>query len=116
MSDRKADTKLFRDNPEAIAAYLSDAFEKNDIDVILMAMKRVMRAQNVRALARESGLRRDRLYVTFSGETEPYLYRVMALLSALGVGLTVKARPPRPIPPRPKLGRPRKRSAGAPVD
>ena len=60
------------------------------------------------SLAREAGLRRDKLYVTFGGDTEPYLYRVMALLNALGVGLTVKAKPPRPIPPRPKLGRPRK--------
>lgn len=111
MSDRKADAKIFRDNPGAIAAYLSDAFEENDIDVILKAINRVMRAQNVQALAREAGLRRDKLYGTFGGDSEPYLYRVMALLNALGVGLTVKARPPRPIPPRPKLGRPRKRSA-----
>ena len=112
MSDRKADAKLFRDNPEAIASYLSDAFERNDIEVILKAINRVMRAQNVQALAREAGLRRDKLYVSFGGNTEPYLYRVMALLNALGVGLTVKALPPRPIPPRPKLGRPRKRPEG----
>jgi probable addiction module antidote protein len=108
MSDRKADALLFRDNPQAIASYLSEVFEKNDIDAILRAIHRVMRAQNVQALAREAGLRRDKLYVTFGGDTEPYLYRVMALLNALGVRLTVKAMPPRPIPPRPKLGRPRK--------
>jgi probable addiction module antidote protein len=113
MSDRKADAKLFRDNPEAIASYLSDAFEKNDIDVILQAIHRVMRAQNVQALAREAGLRRDKLYKTFGGETEPYLYRVMALFNAFGVRLTVRALPPRPIPPRPKLGRPRKKGAGS---
>lgn len=114
MSDRKADAKLFRDNPEAIAAYLADAFEQNDIDVILKAINRVMRAQNVQALAREAGLRRDKLYVTFGGETEPFLYRVMAILNAFGVRLTVKAAPPRPIPPRPKLGRPRKQRAELP--
>jgi probable addiction module antidote protein len=108
MSDRKADAKLFRDNPEAIASYLSDIFEQNDVDAILKAINRVMRAQNVQALAREAGLRRDKLYVTFGGGTEPYLYRVMALLNALGVRLTVKVQLPRPIPPRPKLGRPRK--------
>jgi probable addiction module antidote protein len=108
MSDRKADTEVFRDNPEAIAAYLAEAFEKNDIDIVLKAINRVMRAQNVQALAREAGLRRDNLYATFGGAKEPYLYRVMALPNDLGVGLTVKARPPRPIPPRPKLGRPRK--------
>jgi len=116
MSDKKTDARLFRDNPAAIAAYLSEAFEENDIDVILKAINRVMRAQNVQALAREAGLRREKLYVTFGGETEPYLYRVMALLNALGVRLTVKALPPRPIPPRPKLGRPRKRPANTPAD
>ena len=108
MSDRKADAKLFRDNPEAIAAYLSEAFEKNDMDIIVSAINRVMRAQNVQAIAKEAGLRRDKLYRTFGGGTEPYLYRVMALLDAMGVGLTVKPMPPRPIPPRPKVGRPRK--------
>jgi probable addiction module antidote protein len=112
MSDKKSDAKIFRDNPKAIAAYLADAFEENDIDTVLKAINRVMRAQNVQALAREAGLRRDKLYKTFGGDTEPYLYRVMALLNALGVRLTVKAMPPRPIPPRPKLGRPRKPLSG----
>ena len=107
-SGKKADAQLFRDNPTAIATYLSEAFEKNDIDAIVKAINRVMRAQNVQAIAREAGLRRDKLYSTFGGGTEPYLYRVMALLNAMGVGLTVKPMPPRPIPPRPKLGRPRK--------
>jgi probable addiction module antidote protein len=110
MSDRKADAELFRDNPDAIAAYLAEAFEKNNIDIIVSAINRVMRAQNVQAIAREAGLRRDKLYRTFGGDTEPYLYRVMALLNAMGVGLTVKPMPPRPIPPRPKLGRPRKKA------
>ena len=116
MSDKKNDAKIFRDNPEAIAAYLAEAFEKNDVDEVLKAINRVMRAQNVQALAREAGLRRDKLYVTFGGDTEPYLYRVMALLNALGVRLTVKAMPPRPIPPRPKLGRPRKPVPGPSSD
>ena len=113
MSEKKTDARLFKDNPYAIAAYLSDAFEKNDHDVILKAICRVMRAQNVQALAREAGLRRDRLYKTFGGEVDPLLSRLMALFNALGIALTVKALPPREIPSRPKLGRPRKSSAGS---
>ena len=108
MSDKKTDARLFKDNPYAMAAYLSDAFEKNDHDVVLKAISRVMRAQNVQALAREAGLRRDRLYRTFGGEVDPLLGRVMALFNALGIALTVKALPPREIPSRPKLGRPKK--------
>ena len=111
MSDRKADVKMFRDNPVAIASYLSEIFDKNDYAALLSAFNRVMRAQNVQALAREAGLRRDRLYKTFGGETDPTLYRVMDLFDALGVRLTVQALPQRDMPPRPKLGRPRKASS-----
>ena len=39
------------DNPSAIADYLTEIFEKNDLDGILKALKAVMRAQNVLALA-----------------------------------------------------------------
>jgi probable addiction module antidote protein len=106
MSDKKTDQRLFRDNPFAISAYLSEAFEKNDLDTILKAINRVMRAQNVQAMAREAGLRRDRLYKTFGGEIDPHFGGVIALLNALGVGLTVKPLPPREIPKRPRLGRP----------
>ena len=108
MSDRKADAELFRDNPSAIADYLSDKFEKNDPQEALLAINRVMRAQNVQALAREGGLRRDRLYKTFGGEIDPLLSSVMALFRAMGIAFTVKPLPPKKIPPRPKLGRPRK--------
>jgi probable addiction module antidote protein len=108
MSEGQIDPKLFRDNPDAVAAYLSDAFAKNDLTALLEAINLVMRAQNVQAMAREAGLRRDRLYKTFDGETNPMLGRVMALLNALGVHLTVTPLPPRAIPPRPKLGRPPK--------
>jgi probable addiction module antidote protein len=105
---RKADAALFRDNPDAIAAYLADAFDKNDLEVVLKALSRVMLAQNVQAMAREGGLRRDRLYKTFNGDVEPPLGRIMALCNALGVRLTIRPLPVRKVPLRPKLGRPRK--------
>ena len=102
----KENAERFKDNPEAIASYLSKKFEENDYLEILQAIKKVLRAQNVQAVAREAGLRRDRLYVTFGGEVDPLLSRVMALFAALGVRITVEALPPRKIPERPKLGRP----------
>ena len=105
MLDKKSEANRFRDNPEAIASYLAEIFDENDHAKVLQALKRVMRAQNVQAIAREAGLRRDRLYKTFGGEIDPLLGRVMALLNALGVCLTVKTLPPRQIPERPKLGR-----------
>lgn len=114
MSDDIFDAKIFRDNPKAIAAYLTEIFEKNDLSEVLKAMNRVMRAQNVQAMAREAGLRRDRLYKTFGGEIDPQLGRVMALLEGLGVRLSVKPLKQRKLASRPKLGRPPKNTSANP--
>jgi probable addiction module antidote protein len=93
MASRKGETRLFRDNPKNIAAYLSNASAKNDLAAILAAINRVMRAQNVKALARDAGMRREGLYRTFGGGIDPRLSRVMALFAALGVRITVETRP-----------------------
>ena len=81
MSDDEFDPSLYRDNPGAIAAYLDEIVAKNDLSAVLRAINQVMRAQNVQAIARETGLRRDRLYKTFGGEVDPQLGRVMALFN-----------------------------------
>jgi probable addiction module antidote protein len=112
MSDEEFDPKLYRDNPEAIAAYLDEVFNKNDLSDVLKAINQVMRAQNVKAIARETGLRRDRLYRTFGGEVHPPLGRVMALFEGLGVRLSVMPIEPKERLPRPKLGRPPKAKTG----
>jgi probable addiction module antidote protein len=116
MSDDEAfDPTKYRDNPHAIAAYLEEAFAKGELPAILQAIKRVMRAQNVQAIAREAGLRRDRLYATFGGEINPQLGRVMDLFRGLGVRLSVKPAKPVERPPRPKLGRrPKSKSISKP--
>jgi len=98
-------TKL-RENPTAIADYLTEAFDKNDLGAVVLAINSVMRAQNVVALAEATGLRRDLLYKTFGGNVKPQLGRVMELFAGLGVQLVVKPVTPKPTPPRPKLGRP----------
>jgi probable addiction module antidote protein len=109
LSEKLRDIAFFRDNPYAIAAYLSEKFEENDREALLQAINKVMRAQNVQALAREAGLDRTSLYKTFKADNDPFLSRVMALFDALGIRLTVKALPPKPKPERPKLGRPPKK-------
>ena len=108
MSDAEFDPRHYRDNPRAIARYLTEAFETNDLSTIMQCINRVMRAQNVQALAREAGLRRDRLYKTFGGEINPQLGRVMGLFEGFGVRFAVTPLPPRQRAERPKLGRPQK--------
>jgi len=111
MSDAEFDPLHYRDNAQAIAKYLTEAFETNDLSTIMHCISRVMRAQNVQARAREAGLRRDRLYKTFGGEIDPQLRRVMELFEGFGVRFAVEPLPPRERPERPKLGRPLKRKA-----
>ena len=95
-----------RDNPAAIADYLTEIFEKNDLEGILEALNMVMRAQNVLALADSTGMRRDGLYKSFNGTKDTQLSRVLLLFEGLGVRIEVRALPAQERPPRPKLGRP----------
>jgi probable addiction module antidote protein len=102
------DPAKLRENPTAIAGYLTEAFDKNDLGAVVLAINSVMRAQNVVALAEATGLRRDLLYKTFGGKHNPQLGRVMELFAGLDVRLVVKPLKPKEKPPRPKLGRPSK--------
>ena len=114
VSKDKADLKVrFRDNPEAIARYLNESLAKNQLQPVLSAFDKILRAQNVQAVAREAGMRRDKLYGTFGGKVDPTLGRVLKLLNALNVRLVAVPWIGRPLPARPKLGRPRKRRAPA---
>lgn len=98
----------FRDNPAEIAHYLTEVLATGDFPAVLQALSTVLRAQNVSALSRATGLRRDRLYVTFDGQVEPDFRRVLKLLEGLDVQLVAIPREnPKPKPQLPKLGRPR---------
>ena len=96
--------KLFRENNEAIAAYLTEAFAENELIKVLPALRRVLRAQNAPAVAREAGLRRERLYGTFGGEVDPSLGRILKLFNALDLRFTIVPSARRERRPRPKLG------------
>jgi len=97
-----------RDNDSEIAVYLSEAFAENDLEKALFALNQVLRAQNVQALAREAGLRRDKLYTTFGGRVDPQLSRILKMFRALNVRISVVPLGPREMPARPALGRPKK--------
>jgi probable addiction module antidote protein len=103
---KKLDPKKYRDNPAAIAEYLTDAFEKNDLIAVLGAMQSVLQAQNVQALSEITGLRRENLYRTFRGKADPLFSRILSLFAVLDVRFVVQPLPLREKPPRPKLGRP----------
>src|ERR1700676_4035055 len=105
--EKKLDPEHYRDNPTAISEYLTEIIEKNDLEILVRAIGNVMRAQNVKALSEETGLRRENLYRMFGGHRDPKLGNTMKILASLGVQLAVKPRTSIKVKPlRPKLGRP----------
>jgi probable addiction module antidote protein len=110
--EKKVDPEHYRDNPTAIAEYLTETLEKNDLAVLVRAIGHVMRAQNVKALSEETGLRRENLYRMFAGHRDPTLGNTMKILASFGVQLAVKPRTSIKVKQlRPKLGRPRSKVA-----
>jgi probable addiction module antidote protein len=105
--EKKLDPKHYRDNPTAIAEYLTETLKKNDLAVLVRAIGHVMQAQNVKALSEETGLRRENLYRMFAGHRDPTLGNTMKILASFGVQLAVEPRTSITVKPlRPKLGRP----------
>jgi probable addiction module antidote protein len=105
--EQELDPEHYRDNPTAIANYLTEIIKKNDLATLVRAIGNVMRAQNVKALSEETGLRRENLYRMFAGHRDPTLGNTMKVLASFGVQLAVEPMTSIKVkPPRPKLGRP----------
>ena len=105
--EKELDADHYRDNPTAIAEYLTEVLKKNDLAILVRAIGNVMRAQNVKALSEETGLRRENLYRMFAGHRDPKLGNTMKVLANFGVQLAVEPLTSiKAKPPRPKLGRP----------
>ena len=82
-----------RNNPVAIADFLTRAFETNDLQLIVEALGTVIRAHNVLAVAEAAGLRRESLYRTFAGSNDPQIGRILKLLAAMGCSTRCKGAP-----------------------
>jgi probable addiction module antidote protein len=94
-----------------ISKHLNEALANDNVAVFAMAVGRVMRDQNVVALAEETGLRRENLYRMFRGSRDPTLGNTMKMLAALGVRLVVEPRSSiNPKASRPKRGRPKSKT------
>ncbi|GKS08862.1 putative addiction module antidote protein [Pseudomonas syringae pv. theae] len=78
------------DGPEAIAIFISDAFETGDAEYIAKAMGVVARAKGMSELARETGLSREQLYRSFSSKGNPTLKTMLTVMRALGVDMTAR--------------------------
>jgi probable addiction module antidote protein len=84
------DVADYLDSPEAIAAYLSEAFGSGDDALIAQALGTVARVKGMAGVAKETGLNRENLYRSLSEGGKPELSTVMKVLDALDVQLVAK--------------------------
>lgn len=84
------DSADYLDSPEVIAAYLTEAFETEDVAYISKAVGAVARSQGMTAVAEKTGLSRENLYRALGGEAKPEFGTIIKVLHALGIDLVAK--------------------------
>src|SRR5262245_28681039 len=85
------DVADYLDSPEAIAAYLSEAFETQDSEYITRAIGTVARTtQGMTIIARETGLSRENLYKALGAGGHPEFDTIIKVLRALHMQLVAK--------------------------
>jgi len=65
------DAANYLDDPETIAAYLTEAFESEDPMLITKAIGTVARAKGMSGVAEDTGLSRENLYRALGGDAKP---------------------------------------------
>jgi probable addiction module antidote protein len=75
---------------KAIAVFMAEAFETNDVGYISHALGVVARAKGMAQIASQTGLSREQLYRSFSEKGNPTLKTTLAVMKALGVQLSAK--------------------------
>ena len=88
IETRPFDPAAYLDTPEAMAEYLTAAFETEDPSFIATSIGVVARARGMSRLAEETGLTRAALYKALSPEGNPEFGTVLKVLKALGLGLS----------------------------
>ena len=74
---------------DEIAEFLSEAYLDEDPNVFIIALGHVAKHKGIGKLAHETGLNRESLYKTFSGNVQPKWDTVHRLLRALKVRLAI---------------------------
>lgn len=81
------DAAKYLTDEETIAFYLTDALENGSEAEFLLALKNVAKARGMTQLAKDSGVTRESLYKTLSGESKPRFETITKIVNALGVNL-----------------------------
>jgi len=78
-------------NDDEISVFMADALESGDSAYIAKALGIVARAKGMSTIATQTGLSREQLYRSFSEKGNPTLKTTLAVMKALGLGLTIKS-------------------------
>ena len=93
LKTTKFDVSEYLDDPEMISEYLSDALsislQDDDFAFFSKALGNVAKAQGMSKIAEATGLGRESLYKTISGETSPRFDTIARVLRAMNLRVTV---------------------------
>lgn len=76
-------------DPNEAAAYLNAALEENDNELFLLALKNVIKATGMTKVAKKANLNRENLYRMLSKKGNPELSSLWALLSSIGLEISI---------------------------
>jgi len=75
---------------EAVAVFMSDAFETNDPAYIAQAFGVAARSKGMTQVAKKTGISREQLYRSFSSKGNPTLRSTLKVMGALGIKMAAK--------------------------
>lgn len=87
---RPFDVSNYLNDEADIAAYLQAAIEDGDPALLAAALGDIARARGMTQLARDTGLSRESLYKSLSGERAPSSDTLFKVIHAMGFKLTVE--------------------------
>lgn len=88
---KRFDVTEHLDSDEAIADYMNIVLEENDPALLAAALGDIAKARGMADLARNTGLSRESLYKSLSGERIPSADTLLKVIRALGLKLTIAA-------------------------
>ena len=75
---------------EAIAVFMAEALQTNDVAYISHALGVVARAKGMAQIASQTGLSREQLYRSFSENGNPTLKTTLSVMKALGIRMSAE--------------------------
>ncbi len=90
---RPYDASRYLDDDESIAAYINEAFSTYEIETITHAIGVAAKAKGMSQIAESSGLSRESLYKSLSGDGNPQFETIVKVLGALGLQLRIEPAP-----------------------